>query len=99
MLEGKELEGKLGDVGNYSVDVDVHGKVAVALDIGIDKEVAPGVKAHVKAEAGVELDVADLLLAQAAKSDNKVLKFLAEQAAKLKAGEEVHPDVAAAAGN
>lgn len=36
MLDGKELEGKVGDVGNYSVDVDAQG--GVKIDVSVSKE-------------------------------------------------------------
>ncbi len=41
MLEGKEVEGKIGEVGNYGIDVDVKGNVKVdviaAKDLGHTK--------------------------------------------------------------
>jgi hypothetical protein len=33
MLEGKEFEGKIGDVGSYYVDVDAAGKVTLGMVI------------------------------------------------------------------
>lgn len=36
MLEGKELEGKIGSVGEYSVDVDDKGVVTVSVGAKID---------------------------------------------------------------
>lgn len=36
MLEGNELEGKLGDVGSYAVDVTENGKVKVSLSVEKD---------------------------------------------------------------
>lgn len=36
MLEGKELEGKIGSVGEYSVDVDNKGVVTVSVGAKID---------------------------------------------------------------
>lgn len=33
MLEGKEVEGKLGDVGTYSLDVDAKGKIAINVEV------------------------------------------------------------------
>lgn len=41
MLEGKEVQGKIGDVGSYSVDVDAQGNL----------EVMVGVKVNLVAEA------------------------------------------------
>lgn len=32
MLEGKELEGKIGDVGSYSVDATAEGKVIISIE-------------------------------------------------------------------
>jgi hypothetical protein len=36
MIEGKELEGKIGDVGEYFVDVDDHGVVQIGMTIKVD---------------------------------------------------------------
>lgn len=36
MLEGKELEGKIGDVGGYSVDVNEKGEIKISLDASKD---------------------------------------------------------------
>lgn len=97
MLEGKEVEGKIGEIGSYSVDVQADADILADVSLSIDKELTPGVKVKLTLTGGAEIDAVALLAAQAAKSDNAILKFLAEQAAKLKAGQEVHPDVVAAA--
>jgi hypothetical protein len=36
MLEGKEVEGKLGEFGGYSVDLGKDGKLVIALEAKID---------------------------------------------------------------
>lgn len=36
MLEGKELEGKIGEFGGYSVDVDDKGMIEVAVGVKLD---------------------------------------------------------------
>lgn len=36
MLEGKELEGKIGDVGSYSIDVDSKGLIKVSAQVEHD---------------------------------------------------------------
>lgn len=36
MLEGKELEGQIGDVGGYSLDVDDKGLVTVSIEVKKD---------------------------------------------------------------
>lgn len=36
MLEGKELEGKVGDLGEYKGDVDAQGNITFSLDLGKD---------------------------------------------------------------
>ena len=36
MLEGKELEGKIGEYGEYSVDVNGKGEVEVAMNVKLD---------------------------------------------------------------
>ncbi len=36
MLEGKEVEGKIGEFGGYSVDVDDKGMIEVAVGVKLD---------------------------------------------------------------
>ena len=36
MLEGKEVEGKMGEYGNYSVDITPKGKIIAAVSVEID---------------------------------------------------------------
>jgi hypothetical protein len=36
MLEGKEFEGKLGDVGNYNIDVDEKGVIKIVAVVSKD---------------------------------------------------------------
>jgi len=36
MLEGKELEGKFGDVGSYYIDADAHGTVKFSATVDKD---------------------------------------------------------------
>lgn len=36
MLEGKEVEGKIGEFGGYSVDLQKDGKLVVAVEARID---------------------------------------------------------------
>lgn len=38
MLEGKELEGKIGDVGSYYIDVDASGKFEIAVEVAKEFE-------------------------------------------------------------
>lgn len=52
MLEGKELEGKIGDVGSYSFDVDDKGQMAVDLEVHKDLGFA-----SVKAVVEVKTDI------------------------------------------
>lgn len=35
MLEGKELEGKLGDFASYIFDVDAHGNLEIVLKVDL----------------------------------------------------------------
>lgn len=96
MLEGKEVEGKIGDVGSYYVDVDAKGRAQMHIEAGLDKEIIPGLKAKLQLNGDVELRTATLVAAQAAKSNNKVLQYIAKLLAAIDDGEEVHPDVVAA---
>lgn len=100
MLEGKEFETNLGNVGTAYVDVKPDASAEMGASIDLEKELTKGVKVKLKVEALAEVDAIDLLVAQASKSSNSVLKFLAEQALKLRdQGEaEVHPAIMAAAG-
>jgi len=36
MLEGKELEGKIGSIGSYSVDISDTGMLAASVGLNID---------------------------------------------------------------
>lgn len=36
VLEGKELEGKIGEIGGYSVDVNADGVLEVGVSVKID---------------------------------------------------------------
>lgn len=96
ILEGKELEGKIGDAGSYSLDVQANGHVDAVVSLSIAKELIPGVNANLSLNGGFQIKIGTLVAAQAAKSDNKILKLIAGALAKLDAGEEVHADVVAA---
>jgi len=67
ILDGKEIEGKIGDVGAYSVDVTKEGKVIAELSVEVSS-LEGAVKA--KSANSVELDVFTLL-AGIAKKNNK----------------------------
>lgn len=75
MLEGKEFEGKIGDVGGYSVDVDDKGSVAVAVTVDKDFGVA-----KVKSVNSVETNIFTLAEQIAAKNG---IKWLADATAML----------------
>lgn len=66
MLEGKELEGKIGDKGSYSIDVDDKGNVKMAAAYADD---ISGVK--IKSENSIETNVLDLLEQVALKNNAK----------------------------
>jgi hypothetical protein len=96
VLEGKELEGKIGDVGSYYIDVDAKGRAQMHIDASVNKEFIPGVKAKLELNGDVEIRTAVLVAAQAAKSSNKILQYVAKLLAAIDDGEEVHPEVVAA---
>ena len=54
MLEGKELEGKIGEVGSYSVDVDKTG--LVKLEVSASKELE-GIKLNSSNSAEISIFV------------------------------------------
>lgn len=64
MLEGKELEGKIGDVGSYYIDVDATGKVEIALQV---EKAFEGGKASSLTK--VEANLLDICEAAAKKTD------------------------------
>ncbi len=105
MLEGKEIDKKIGNLGSVTVDVDGNmpnlGKTQAVLNLGIDEDVLkdlPGVL-HAKASVSVALDVDPVLIAvnYLGKSSSSIAKFLASELASLRAGADPHPAVAAAA--
>lgn len=63
MLEGKELEGKIGEVGGYYVDVDVKGRVEIA--VTVEKSFEGGKASSV---TKVEVQLLDILQAAAKKT-------------------------------
>lgn len=64
MLTGNELEGNIGEVGNYTVDVDLQGNVKISLEISKDF-------GHSKASTvnSVEVNIFDLAEAIAKKTE------------------------------
>lgn len=78
MLEGKELEGKIGDTGSYSVDVDANLKCVI--EVAVSKEIA-GIKATTA--NSIELDVADLLRLSTGKVNNAVYTGAVETILKI----------------
>ena len=63
MLDGKEVEGKLGQVGAYEIDVKADGTARLELNAK-----SPGVSGGVF----LEVDIIGLLELAVAKTDNKV---------------------------
>lgn len=66
MLEGKEVDVKLGDVGSASVDVDKNGKVVVSIVAAKELE---GIK--LKSENSAEIELFVILEKVAAKTEAK----------------------------
>lgn len=62
-LEGNELEGKIGDVGSYIVDIDDKGKVVVS--VKIEKDMGLG---KINATVAVETDIFKIAEQLAAKT-------------------------------
>lgn len=104
VFDGKEIEGKLGDVVSYGLDItgDVHVVGDAALNLDFKKDLVADMPGALEVEAvgSVQLklraDPVVLALPQLKKL-GKVGEFLADQIAKLRAGTEVHPVVLAAA--
>jgi len=66
ILEGKEVEGKIGDVGSYSIDATKEGKVLIALSV--EKDFGG---ALVKSVNSVEADLFSILEKVVAKTEAK----------------------------
>lgn len=96
MLEGKELDIKLGNVGSAFVDVSADGAVAIGVSLDVKESVLDGIDFVHKSETSAKVSVVKIVVAQAAKSDSKILKLLAAALAKLDKEEELHPEVVAA---
>lgn len=64
-LDGKELEGKIGDVGGYSVDVDDKGKIKI--DASVSKDLG---HSKVSNTLSIETDIFKLAEAIAKKSES-----------------------------
>lgn len=75
MLAGKELEGKIGNVGDYSVDLDMKGTVTA--DAKAEKAV--GQFLTVKGSLTVQADVVGMILAKYKTSTNPLIKGMAEK--------------------
>ncbi len=95
LLEGKEVEGKIGEDGSYSVDVNEKGVVLATVSFAVDKEITEGLKVKANVSGEIEMRAATLVAAQAAKSDNKILKYIAKLLKAVDDGEEAHPEVLA----
>lgn len=63
MLEGKELEGKIGDSGGYSVDVDDKG--GIKIDVNYAQDFGSG---KFNSSVGLETNVFNIAEAIAAKT-------------------------------
>ncbi len=97
ILEGKEVDQKLGSVGALTVDVQPNGHIDLAMNLSVSKEIIPGLSVFHSSQSGAQVKLATLAAAQAAKSDNKIIKYIADVLAKLDAGDEVHPELVALA--
>lgn len=104
MLEGKEVEGKIGTVGSYSVDIagDIAniGKVAADAQVAFTKDVLPAIPGALNVEFDgkfiLKADPVALAIMELKKSTSAVAVFLANELASLRAGADPHPAVAAA---
>ena len=65
MLDGKEVEGKIGEVGSYSVDVSKDGKIVI--EAGVEVPFLEGA-GKVKSANSVELELFVVLEKVAAKN-------------------------------
>lgn len=82
MLEGKELEGKLGEYGSYAVDVKADGTVEGDLSGQIEKSFGSWLKVKGQLTGGVELDLVGGLVELTKDSKSEILKGLVASIAK-----------------
>lgn len=75
MLEGNEVEGEIGDMGSYVLDVDDKGKLVIGLKI--EKDMGYGkVAAQLSAETDV-FKIAEMIAAKTATTwDDEAIKAL-----------------------
>ena len=97
-----EVDEKLGDFGHARVDITPALKVNANVEIGMPKKdliaAVPGALVFkVSAVAELESDPLALAAYGLGKVDNPIVKFLAEQLAKFRAGQPVDAAVMAAA--
>jgi hypothetical protein len=95
-----EIEEKIGDFGVAKVDIEPDFDIKASLEGALKKDVLsqlPGALG-VEISLGVKLhaDPVGIALHFLGQSQNATVKFIAEQLAKVKAGEEVHPAIASA---
>lgn len=96
-----EVDEKLGEFGHARVDITPALKVNAQVEIGMPKKdliaAVPGaLEIEVKAVASVNSDPLALAAYGLSKVDNPIVKFLADQLAKFRAGQDVDPAVMAA---
>jgi len=95
-----EIEEKIGEFGVAKVDIEPDFDIKASLEGGLKKDVL----AQLPGALGLEISLAVKLHADPVgialhflgQSQNSTVKFIAEQLAKLKAGQEVHPAIAQA---
>lgn len=105
MFEGKEVDQKIGSVG--SVGVDVRPDLIVVADIALGDAKSldlltkvPGaltLEYEVKATGKLKGDIIAVALAELGSVDNAIVKVLVAELQKWRAGQEIHPEIAAAA--
>ena len=81
-LEGVELEGKIGQVGDYSVDAKEDGTVESKAQVAYEKQLLPFLKVKGSAGVSIDLDIVAGVTALAEKSGNGILKAGAAALAK-----------------
>lgn len=95
-----EVDEKIGDLGHVKVDITPELKIDAELGLTVEKDLLPKVPGGLKVKANINLEIdgdpAAIGLFYLGQSNSPPIKWIAEQLAKLKAGAEVHPAIAAA---
>lgn len=101
MFEGKEVEQKIGNVGEADLDITPDLKLNAEVKIDLSRDLLPQVPGALvftgKVDGVLQGDPVAVALFYLGKSDNAVVKVIAAELAKFRSGQAAHPAIAEAA--